>query len=185
MKKNIQLLVWMIVLFVIIISPTVFASEKDSNVEYENVYGEIVIADLNTSNNVSPYKLFENPKSLEFSPYGTSKPSGSNVWNWNNGNCNVSGNSTNTNLYTNYVFTNATSLRLYITKNNVDLTFQIYQYNAILPDKHIATGTIADIKADELGKVTRIATVSNLDTSKKYYVIFIAPAYFAGYIGKV
>ena len=101
MKKNIQLLVWMIVLFVIIISPTVFASEKDSNVEYENVYGEIVIADLNTSNNVSPYKLFENPKSLEFSPYGTSKPSGSNVWNWNNGNCNVSGNSTNTNLYTN------------------------------------------------------------------------------------
>ena len=85
----------------------------------------------------------------------------------------------------NYVFTNATSLRLYITKNNVDLTFQIYQYNSILPDKHIATGTIADIKADELGKVTRIATVSNLDTSKKYYVIFIAPAYFAGYIGKV
>ena len=58
-------------------------------------------------------------------------------------------------------------------------------YNSILSDKHIATGTIADIKADELGKVTRIATVSNLDTSKKYYVIFIAPAYFAGYIGKV
>lgn len=110
---------------------------------------------------------------------GTSKPSS--TWNLaTQGDLHFSGNTANTNLYTNYYFTGATSINVDTTVTKwYDVTIELWQYGLIW-DTKLATTTVP-VNPNSVN----IWIISGLSSSSKYYLKFLAPAYFTGYVTKV
>ena len=110
---------------------------------------------------------------------GSSKPSS--TWNLaTQGDLHFSGNTANTDLYTNYYFTGATSINVDTTVTKwYDVTIELWRYGLIW-DTKLATTTVA-VNPNSVN----IWILSGLNSSSKYYLKFLAPAYFTGYVTKV
>ena len=111
---------------------------------------------------------------------GTSSPSTSNVWSWSDGAYHMSGNTSNTNLYTNYVFTGVSTLKAIFTKADEPITVELWERTAwYLSDAKRDTYTISRLTADDISAGrTRTATFPGLSSSSKYYLKILAPAHF-------
>lgn len=180
MKKITKILFVVAIMFIANLTIQVSAKEI-SLMEVEDVWGETSYPEIIEDVNVR----FTAPNFSDITPQGTSKPSSSNVWSWSIGSCPISGSTSYTDLYTDYVFTGTTMLRLYITRADETFSIQIYQVGGgfLGTDKLISTGQIQRITADQIGSLTRIATASGLSAGNKYYVKIIHPAHFSGVVG--
>lgn len=119
-----------------------------------------------------------------FIPMGTEKPS--DVWSWSSGNYVMSGSTSNTNLYTNYLFTGVSTLNVTFTKADEAITIEVWKRNTGLfqSDKKISTKTVSRLTADDLNAGnTRNAKFTGLSSSGKYYIKVLAPAHFKATIG--
>ncbi len=116
--------------------------------------------------------------SLGVAHAGTSKPSS--TWNWSNGSYSFHGAADSNNLYTNYKFTGMTKVSITVnnTSGKYDLEVRVKSVEAWWkPDKTVSTAVIPH-------NGTCTWEISNLDSSKKYYIIFYAPCRFTGSITK-
>lgn len=125
---------------------------------------------------VSPIPPTENS---DASTYGTSKPS--KVWTWGKDPYEMSGSTSNTNLYTNYMFTGTAKLTVKFTKANENITIELYKVG--LFDSKFDGVTIKRLTADDLAKGNvRSVTFVGLNKSTKYYFKILAPAHFSATI---
>lgn len=148
-------------------------SAQEITVEKSTIYGGTEVGEVTTNINVGT----ERPTMPLIMPYGTSAPS--NVWNWDNGACPVSGIVHNSSLYTNYLFTNVSSLSLGLTESLFPSKFQLYKKNAILWDTKIVD-IIVDINFADSG--IDVYTISGLSQGEKYYFKILPDAEFTGSI---
>lgn len=111
---------------------------------------------------------------------GTSAPSNSNVWSWSNGPYSMTGNTSNTNLYTNYLFTGVTTLNATFTKADESITIEVWERTPwYQSDAKRGSKTIARLTADNISAgITRLASFTGLTSSSKYYLKILAPAHF-------
>ena len=125
---------------------------------------------------VSPVPPTENG---DISTYGTSKPS--RVWSWSSGKYSMSGSTSNTNLYTDYMFTGTSKLTVTFTKANENIKMELYKVG--LFDSKFSTITATRLTADDLAQgKTRTVNFVGMNPSTKYYIKIIAPAHFSAKI---
>lgn len=94
----------------------------------------------------------------------------------------MSGSTSNTNLYTNYLFTGVNNLKVTFTKADEAITLEVRKRNTGLfqSDSKAGTVTVSRLTADNIKEGrTRIANFSGLSSSAKYYIKIIAPAHFS------
>lgn len=109
----------------------------------------------------------------EISPYGLGKPSTDNVVDLNDGKMKFSGEAKRSKLFTNNYFTGKSKVSYSITNyNDNELTVKVYTQYGIF-----ATETIK-VPAN----TTSTGTISDLNSSKLYYMTFQAPSDFSGYV---
>ena len=93
----------------------------------------------------------------------------------------MSGSTSNTNLYTNYMFTGTAKLTVKFTKANENITIELYKVG--LFDSKFDGVTIKRLTADDLAKGNvRSVTFVGLNKSTKYYFKILAPAHFSATI---
>lgn len=120
----------------------------------------------------------ENPPYLNESsiqPYSTREPK--EEWNLaTKGRYNFSGYATVENLYTNYYFTGVSKVRIHVeNKGSGTMTIKLLKKAFINSEIH----------STDLSKSSSTTyTVSSLDSSKKYMILFQATGNFSGYIEK-
>lgn len=108
------------------------------------------------------------------SPYSIEKPS--KEWNLKeDGRYDFKGSASSQDLYTNYLLTGKTSVKIYVlNKGDKNLSFALYKnkfgFDEKIGDCDIASG--ADVEWP----------VSDLDEEAEYYIKFYAPCEFSGYI---
>lgn len=119
-------------------------------------------------------EIIENPF---IQTYGPDEPSKG--WNLNTkGKYSFSGNAKNTNLYTNYYFTGASTVEIYVKNSGSRLlTVELKQKQLInLPIHYV------DVSSGE----STTYKVNSLDSSKRYFIFFKNPSgSFNGYIKRV
>lgn len=100
------------------------------------------------------------------------------AWNWNNGRYNFSGTANISILYTNYYFTNATTLKIYVynAHDTDSLKVKLLKKQTGI-DWSVSTKTI-----NANSSLTWTVTVS---PSNIYYLSFLPPSDFVGYIERV
>lgn len=116
----------------------------------------------------------------EISTFGTSKPK--DKWDLSSkGRYDFSGGAAYDALYTNYLFTGVSSVgvKLTATKNS-PLHAELWQRNTGFLQSDSKVYTFDELKVGN----TAETTLFGLSDSKNYYIKFIAPAYFTGWIEK-
>ena len=93
----------------------------------------------------------------------------------------MSGSTSNTNLYTDYMFTGTAKLTVTFTKANENIKMELYKVGLI--DSKFSTITATRLTADDLAKgKTRTVNFVGMNPSTKYYIKIIAPAHFSATI---
>ena len=179
MKKITKILFVVAIMF--IASLTFSVSAQEITVESEEIWGETAVPTVVENKNVS----FSPPFESDIVLFGDSVPS--NTWSWSNGDCIISGRTANTKLYSNYLFTNATTLNFGFTKAEQSFTLELWSKDTGLfwTDQKVATINIERITAQQEGNLTRIYYASGLNSSTKYYFKILPEATFSGYVRRV
>lgn len=108
-------------------------------------------------------------------PYGTSKPTS--TWNLSTkGRYTFSGYLTSVrSLYTNYLLTGKSSVSIYVRNNGTtSMKFKVMRKDLVFDNQ---VGSTYQVSAGKSGTVT-----VTLDSSKNYYIEFLGPCDFNGYI---
>lgn len=179
MKKITKILFVIAIMF--IASLTFSVSAQEITVESEEIWGETAVPTVVENKNVS----FSPPFESDIVLFGDSVPS--NTWSWSNGDCIISGRTANTKLYSNYLFTNATTLNFGFTKAEQSFTLELWSKDTGLfwTDQKVATINIERITAQQEGNLIRIYYASGLNSSTKYYFKILPEATFSGYVRRV
>lgn len=164
----------MITLFTCGFASNVFADE----IKIEEIVYERDIVDKNIAvetKGLSEFVPFDNLLTR-----GTSVPSS--TWNLStNGQYNMSGESTNTILYSNYLFKGATTMNIWVTYAKwYDVNIKLMKKRTLLSDVEVLSFTHTT-EAEYPNKATQFI-VTGLDSSSKYYLKISAPVYFEGYV---
>lgn len=176
MKKNLKLLFVMVTVFVCCFTTNVFAEEiKVKKITYD---GDMI--DKNVI--VETKGLSEFIPNEKIVPIGTSVPSA--TWNLGtNGQYNMSGESTNTILYSNYLFKGTTTMNIWVTYAKwYNVNIKLMKKRTILSDVEVASFTHTT-EMEYPNKASQFI-VTGLDASSKYYLKINAPVYFEGYVTK-
>lgn len=133
---------------------------------------QVVVTQEKPNEGFSHIKLFQDDKGI--STYATYQPSKDDVHDLNDGKMTFYGEANISDLYTDTHFTGKSNITYRIENNHLseDLVAKIYQYG-----NPIAKATI-NVKAN----TNQTGSISDLDSSKLYYIRFIAPSNFSGYV---
>jgi hypothetical protein len=172
--KKLKLLFLAITLFTFCFSSKVFADEI--NVQEIIHYGDSIERDVVVeTKGLSEFVPFETPLIR-----GTSVPSS--VWNLSTqGTYNMSGQSTNTTLYTDYLFKGTSTMNIWVTWAQwYNVEIKLMKKIAIFADQEVASFT--HVTEYEYPNKQSQFIVTGLDSSSKYYLKIYAPVYFTGYV---
>lgn len=105
----------------------------------------------------------------------------SNEWNWSNGEYQFSGAADYQPLYTNYLFTDATDVLITVknTSSKYECSVEIYSVEPWYIFDAYVSGIYISAGGEQTWRLT------NLDSTKKYYITFGAPCKFSGTIKKI
>lgn len=138
-----------------------------------NVFAaQVVVTQERPNEGFSHIKILQNDKDI--STYATYQPSKNDVHDLNNSKMTFYGEANISDLYTDTHFTGKSSITYRIENNNLSekLVAKIYEYG-----NPISKATI-NVKAN----TNQSGSISNLDSSKLYYIRFISPSNFSGYV---
>lgn len=176
------------IIFTIAITGSIFFIAQSVSAQTINtnnqIYGETIIYVTEeegfSNGNIGVSYIRPTANDREISPFGTSKPTGK--WNLSSsGRYDFSGGASYEALYTNYLFTGASSVRVKLTatKNN-SLRAELWQRKTGFLQSDSKVYTFSEVP---VGNTTE-TTVFGLSSSASYYIKFLAPAYFTGWIEK-
>lgn len=177
---NIIFTIAMIVAVFFITQPVSAETTNENN----QIYGEVITyttaEETFNDNNIGVSFIKPNTSGGEISTFGTSKPT--NKWNLNSsGRYDFSGGAAYDTLYTNYLFTGVSSVRVKLTatKNN-SLRAELWQRNTGFLQSDSKVYTFSELQVGN----TAETTLFGLSSSANYYIKFLAPSYFTGWIEK-
>ncbi len=174
MKKKVFNFVFALSILTIVFCTMNSVSAQTIHLETKTYKDDSVITTVEENVGVCPNKRWES----EFSTNGLSKPS--EKWDLKKeGKYDFSGNAAKEDLYTNYLFTGVTEIRvkLHATKYQ-PLNAELWQRRTKLFQSDVKVATFNTV---EVGYSSE-TTLFGLDSSANYYIKFIAPAYFTGWI---
>ncbi len=182
MKKISKIL--FVIAIVLIATATYKVSAKEITITSEEVWGTPSTLTNETVENVNMH--FKTPYNNQIRPYGDKVPTA--VWDWSKGDSTISGSTSHHELWSNYLYTGATTLNFGFTKAEQSFVMEIWEKDTGLfwADKKVATIEVKMItQQQEENGLTRIYYASGLNSSTKYFIKILPEATFKAYVRKV
>lgn len=109
---------------------------------------------------------------------GTKKPK--DVWSWSKGAYKMSGATVYSDLYSNYLFSATSKLKIVFTKADEPIEVEVYERTGwFRKDKIVKYEKISRLTREHLDNhITRKVEAGGLSSSSKYYVKILCPAHF-------